>query len=147
MGPESPASRASRIEIVPRSGRLTLCQRQTRRGRSRVWVNSPGAKSAWMIRVSGILLDPVKRKRGGRCCRNNCLSGVSSLRTAFRILEGNLPARPSSRSTIWRSDGRFTNVALFGLWNLSARDVSLAENKLSNSNVPPYKDARFLILI
>jgi hypothetical protein len=30
-----------------------------------------------------------------------------------------LPARRSSRSTIWRSDGGFTNVALFGLWDLS----------------------------
>src|SRR5437868_9367541 len=142
MEAESSASRASRIEIVPRSGKLTLCQRLTRRGRSRVCVESLGAKSPWMIRVSGILLDPVKRKRGGRCCKNSCLSGVSSLRTAFRILEGNLPARRSSRSTIWRSDGGFTNVAVFGLWDLSHAMVLLAENKLSHANVPAYRDSR-----
>ena len=143
MEAESSASRASRIEIVPRSGKLTLCQRLTRRGRSRVCVESLGAKSPWMIRVSGILLDPVKRKRGGRCCKNSCLSGVSSLRTAFRILEGNLPARRSSRSTIWRSDGGFTNVAVSRAWDLSACETSWVENRLSNSNLPRYKISHF----
>ena len=119
MAAESSTPRASRIEIVPRWGKETSCQRKIRAGTLLFFGNSIGAKSACIICGIDIALDPMKRKRGDRCCRNNCFSGVSSLRTAFRIREGNLPARPSSRSTIWRSDGGFTNVARFRLWNLS----------------------------
>src|SRR6266568_8171065 len=99
-----------------------------------------------MTSFSGIALEPAKRKRGGRCWRNNCLSGVSSPRTAFRILEGNLPARRSSRSTIWRSDGGFTDGAAFGFSVLAACDTSAVENTLSNANVPSYRDSRLSIL-
>src|SRR5213078_2880153 len=143
---ESSIPRASMIDIFPLSGKSTSNQRQSGAAVFGA-TNSAEPKRAELIFLAGTSAEPAKRKRGGRCWRNNCFSGVSSLRTAFRILEGNLPARRSSRSTIWRSDGGFTNVALFGFWNLSAHDVLLAENRLSNSNVPPYRDSRFSILI
>src|SRR5216110_1416953 len=131
----------SMIEIFPLSGKPTSNQRQSGPAAFGA-ANSADPKRAGMILLAGTFAEPAKRKRGGRCWRNNCFSGVSSLRTAFRIREGNLPARRSSRSTIWRSDGGFTNVAVFGLWDLSHAMVLLAENKLSNSNVPAYRDSR-----
>src|SRR5439155_20843906 len=146
MAAESSAPRASRTEIFPRSGKLISNQRQRGTAASSVRVKSAWPKSAPIISLAGILAEPVKRKRGGRCWRNNCLSGVSSPRTAFWILEGNLPARRSSRSTTCRSDGGFTDELVFRFSDLAACDTSAVENTLSNANVPPYRDSRLLIL-
>src|SRR5207244_4691744 len=104
--------------------------------------NSAEPKRAEMIFVSGTFAEPAKRKRGGRCWRNNCFSGVSSLRTAFRILEGNLPARRSSRSTIWSSDGVFTGEVVLQSSDLPVSNSSIVEKTLSNANVRPYRDPR-----
>jgi transketolase len=98
-----------------------------------------------MMCLEGIFAEPAKTNRGGRCWRNNCFNGVSSLRTAFRIFEGNLPARRSRRSTIWSSDGDFTGGVVFQSLDLSACNSSAVENTLSNANVPPYRDSRLLI--
>ena len=46
-----------------------------------------------MISGIGILLDPTKRNRGGRCCKNNSLSGVNSLKIGLRIVSGSLPTK------------------------------------------------------
>src|SRR6266487_1460236 len=107
MAAESSTPRTSMIEIFPLSGKPTSNQRQSGAAESGA-TNSAEPNRAEMIFLAGTFAEPAKRKRGGRCWRNNCFSGVSSLRTAFRILEGNLPARRSSLSTTWSNDGVFT---------------------------------------
>ncbi len=54
---------------------------------------------------SGIGCEPVRTKRGGRCWRKSSFSGVSSLRTGFRIESGSLPRKPSRRSTMCSKSG------------------------------------------
>src|SRR5205807_3390099 len=142
MAADSSTPRTSITEIFPRSGKPTSNQRQS--GAVAGATNSDEPKSAPMTSLEGIFAEPAKTKRGGRCWRNNCFNGVSSLRTAFRIFEGNLPARRSRRSTIWSSDGDFTSGVVFQSY-LSACDSSAVENTLSNANVPPYRDSRLLI--
>lgn len=138
---ESSTPRASMIDIFPLSGKSTSNQRQSGAAAFGA-TNSAEPKRAEMIFLAGTFAEPAKRKRGGRCWRNNCFSGVSSLRTAFRILEGSLPARRSSRSTTWSSDGVFTGEVVLRSSDLPASNSSSVENTLSNANVRPYRDSR-----
>ena len=141
MAAESKTPRTSMIDIFPLSGKSTSNQRQS--GAAALGAaNSVEPKRAEMIFLAGTLAEPAKRKRGGRCWRNNCFSGVSSLRTAFRILEGNLPARRSSLSTTWSNDGVFTAEIVLPSSHLQASNSSAVENTLSNANVRPYRDSR-----
>src|SRR6185312_5896096 len=134
MAAESSIPRTSMIEIFPLSGKPTSNQRQSGAAAFGA-ANSAEPKSAEMIFLAGNFGEPAKRKRGGRCWRNNCFSGVSSLRTAFRILEGSLPARRSSLSTAWSNDGVFTAKVVLRSSDLLASNSSILENTLSNANV------------
>src|SRR5206468_11527615 len=134
------------IEIFPLSGKSTSNQRQSGPAAAFGVANSAGPKRAGMTFLAGNFAEPAKRKRGGRCWRNNCFSGVSSLRTAFRILEGNLPARRSSLSTTWSNDGVFTGELVLRPSGLPASNSSAVENTLSNANVRPYRDSRLYFL-
>jgi hypothetical protein len=144
MAAESSVPRTSMIDIFPLSGKPTSNQRQSGAAAFGA-ANSAESKRAEMIFLAGTFAEPAKRKRGARCWRNNCFSGVSSLRTAFRILEGNLPARRSSLSTTWSSDGVFTAEAVPRSLHSPASNSSAVENTLSNANVWPYRDSRLLI--
>jgi len=131
MAAESSTPRTSIIEIFPLSGKPTSNQRQSGAATFGA-ANSAEPKRAEMIFLAGNFAEPAKRKRGGRCWRNNCFSGVSSLRTAFRILEGSLPARRSSLSTTWSNDGVFTGEVVLRPFGLPASNSSAVENSLWN---------------
>ena len=103
-----------------RGGRLF----RGRRGRSLASEKAPSGhratpaaasrrRASATISWSGSLFEPVRTKRGGRCCRNNSFSGVSSCRTGFWIVAGSLPRKPSSRSMMWRREGRFMPFSIF----------------------------------
>src|SRR5437762_5511254 len=86
---------------------------------------APVVKSVSMILWVGISLDPIKRNRGGRCCRNNSFNGVSSRETGRRIFSGSLASKPSSRSMMFKSVFEFI---LFSIASIILSDFLENEN-------------------